>query len=135
MEVPPIENPHLLGTHEQGTGHMTTGREPANVPCQQPCSRVGHAVLRIDQPEVPQGYEPIHPLRDLGAFTEPRPSLVAKVVFHGKSLTGLLVEMEAHNRVEQVFHFVIRHLLTARPVSYILQIVTHCYISGPSFPA
>ena len=93
MEIPSIENPHFLGTHEQRTGHVCGRGEPANVAGQEPSAGVGHAVLTVQQTEVPESHHPIHGVRDLGAVAEPRPGLFIEIVLDGKVRTGLPVEM------------------------------------------
>ena len=114
MEIPSIKNSHFLGAHEQRAGHVSGRGEPANVAGQEPGAGVGHAVLPVQQTEVSESHHPIHGFRNLGSVAEPRPGFVIEIVLDGKIRAGLPVEMKAPDRVEQIFEFRVRHLLTVR---------------------
>ena len=118
MEVPPIEDPHLLRAHEQCARHVGGGRESANVAGQEPRPSVGHPVFAVQQAQVPKRDHPIHGFRDLGAATEPHPGLLIEIVLDGETRARLPVEMQAPGRVEQLLHLRVRHLLAARPVAH-----------------
>ena len=116
-EVPPIENPHLLRTQEQRTGHMRGCRESTNVTGQEPRPGVGHPVFGIQQPQVPERHHPIHGFRDLGAAAEPGPGLLIQIALDREVRTRLPVEVKTSSRVEEVLDLSVRHLLAARPVA------------------
>ena len=117
VEVPPIENPHLLHAQEQGARHVRGHREPAHVARRQPGAGERHPVFAVQQAEVPERHHRLHRFRNLGAAGEPRPDFVVEVLLDGIPRAGLPVEMQAPGIVEQIFDLRVRHLLAAGAVA------------------
>ena len=118
VEVPSIEDSHLLRAEEQRARHVGRRREAAHVAGEKPRPGLRHPVVVVDEAEIPERHQAVHGLRDLGTAAEPRPGLVIEIALDGEVRARHLVEVQASGRVEQVFHLRVRHRPAARSVAH-----------------